>query len=448
MFHSRGSGPASAWTAALLLSALYVVSYLDRLIFSLLMDPIKAELDASDTQMGLLVGTSFAVFYVLFALPMARQADRGNRHRLICIGALIWTVMTAASAFATSYGMLVVFRIGVALGEAALVPAAMSIIGDLFTRERRTMPLAIFVGAGSIGAASAMILGAASIQLVSSPWVSGLPVVGGLATWRLTLLLVAAPGLLLTLLFALLVREPVRQSDQGSGQTDLASVAAHVRANLKSYLMLYWTAGLNGMIALALLTWYPAMLSRKFGMPASEAGYLFGMICLAVIPVAALAGPALLARINRRGRNDGYVWVALLCLALLLPFLIASLLAPSAILSLAFAAPAYALLLCLSNLSVVIMPLMPPGAMRGQIAALYMFVVNLVALGVGPLVVALFSDQIFPGPDGLGKSLIAIACVAAPLAGAGLLLARRHFAETMRSATLVEVQSVDHRSAP
>lgn len=441
VLQSHGPAPAVSWTAALLLSALYIVSYLDRLIFSLLVDPIKADLGASDTQMAMLVGTSFAIFYVLFALPMARYADRGNRKRLIVLGALIWNGMTAASAFAPNFGVLVALRIGVALGEAALVPAAMSIIGDLFERERRTTPLAIFVGAGSVGAASAMILGAASIQLVSSPWVAALPFVAGLATWRLTLLFVGIPGLLVTSLFWLLVKEPPRQSLSANRSTDLSTVARHLKANLRSYLMLYGVAGLNGMIALAMLAWYPAMLGRKFAMARPEAGYLFGLICLVVIPISAFAGPAAMGWINRRNRHDGYVWVGLACLALLVPLLVASLNAPSAAISLALAAPAYALLLCLSNLSVVIMPLMPPAAMRGQISALYMFVVNLIALGAGPLVVALLSDHFFPGPDGLGRALITLTCIAAPLACAGLLLARARFAQTMNLAALADARS-------
>jgi len=198
------------WVTVILLGLLYIVSFIDRLILALMIEPIKSELHVSDVQMGLLIGSAFAIFYTLASIPLARVADTGNRKWLIVAGAGTWGAMTVASAFAGSFTVLLICRIGVGLGEAALVPAALSLIADLFPREKRALPTSIFVMIGACGAAGAMIIGAVVLKLAISAdfWV--LSFIGETAPWRLTLILVGFPAILLTAAVAAIVREPGR----------------------------------------------------------------------------------------------------------------------------------------------------------------------------------------------------------------------------------------------
>lgn len=423
-----------AWATVLFLCVLYFFAYLDRLIFSLLIGGIKAEFGTSDTALGLLVGASFATFYVLFALPMSRLADRWNRRRLIFIAALVWNGMTAASAFAPNFETLVVMRIGVALGEAALVPAAMSMIGDLFEREYRTRPIAIFVGAGSIGAAGSLVFGAGIVQLATLPAITALPGIGDLASWRLTLFLLGAPGLIFTLLFGLLSREPERLDHPDLAQPSLSDVARHFKSQFGAYAAIILTPCLIGLSGMAMLTWYPTYLVRNLSMDVAQAGYGFGLIGLIGTPFAVIAGPALMNFINRKGRDDGYTWVCMIGSVATVPLVIACMAAPTAFASLAFAAPAYFLIMTVSNLSIVSMPLLAPSRLRGQAMALFMFIGVLVSLGFGPYIVAFISEDLYPGDAGLGKAMTLLTCVVVPPYVALLLFTRKAFAAAMRAA--------------
>lgn len=433
--------PAQAWTAVVFLAVFYLVSYIDRLILSLLIQPIKADLQVSDTQIGLLIGTSFAIFYTLFGLPLARFADRTNRRNLIFAGALLWNAMTVASAFATSFPMLVVLRIGVALGEAVLLPSALSMIGDLFVREKRSLPTSVFVGVGATGGAGALIVGAAGLQFVSQPWVTQLPFVGGMDPWRLTLLFIGGPGTLIALLFFLLVREP-RRIDQSPPKAPVSEVFSHMKANVRAYVGLFGVAALIALLNLGVLAWYPTHLVRSFGLKASDAGYLFGMIGVATTLVGGLTVPNIADWLNRKGRHDGFIWAALVSILILTPLLIISLRAPTATVSLAFAAPAFLVMIGMGIMCTATVPLLPPGHLRGQVAALYLLVANAVGLGVGPLLIALLSDKLFPGAEGLGKSIAALVLIIVPVQIVLLLWSRKGFAVSLKTAAEHEAATV------
>lgn len=424
----------TAWATVLLLCVLYMFAFLDRLIFSLLIGGIKGEFGVSDTQLGLLAGASFAVFYVLFALPMSRVADRWNRRRLILIAALIWNGMTAASAFAPNFQTLVFMRIGVALGEAALVPAAMSMLGDLFDRQSRTRPLAVFVGAGSVGASGSLVFGAAIVQLATLPALHAMPIIGGLAPWRLTLFLLGTPGLIFVCLFGLLSREPERLVHAGPQHPSVREIARHMSGNVASYAAVILTPCLIGMAGMAMLTWYPTYLERHFAMPIAEAGYAFGLAGLLGTPVAVATGPALMHLIDRKVRHDGYIWVIVAATLGIVPLVVASMAAPTKLLSLAFVFPAYLLNMIAANLSIVVMPLLAPATMRGQAIAVFSFVAVLVSLGLGPYIVAFVSEELYPGESGLGHAITFVTCAVAPLQIAVMLLTRKAFARAMQAA--------------
>lgn len=434
MSHYSTIPRGAAWATVLLLSVLCVVAYLDRLIFGLLIGGVKSELGLSDTQLGLLAGPAFAGFYVLFALPMSRIADRWDRRMLIVIAALLWNGMTAASAFAPNYPTLVLLRIGVALGEAALVPSAMSMIGDLFERDSRTRPLSIFVGAGSLGTGGSLVFGAAVMQLAASPMVSSLPWIGAMPSWRLTLLLLGVPGLILVCVFAVLAKEPRRLVQKGTDEASVRDVARHMLEHVGAYAAVIMTACMIGLLTFAMLTWYPTYLVRNFGWEISQAGYAFGLVGLFVTPFAVVAGPALLTIIHRWRRDEGFIWIAIVGVLLVGGLIVASMSAPTARASVALAAPAYFVILTVGNLSVITMPLLPPASMRGQAMAVYMFIAGLFGLGLGPLIVAIISERFFPGDAGLGKALAAVAWVVAPVLVLGLLATRKRFVAGMRAA--------------
>ena len=201
---------AYAWYVVVALTLGYIVSFIDRQILSLLIDPIRRELGLGDFQMSLIGPPAFATCFLLFGLVFGRLADHVNRTRLVAFGISVWCVMTAACAFADGAVELFVARMGVGLGEAVLTPCALSLISDLFAREKVGKPIALYTMGISLGSSIAFIVGAALVGWLEAGGHDPFAGLGITATWRETFLLVGLPGLVLVPLF-LTMREPARR---------------------------------------------------------------------------------------------------------------------------------------------------------------------------------------------------------------------------------------------
>ena len=201
---------AYAWYTVVLLTVAYVFSFIDRYILGLLVEPIKNDLGLTDTEIGLLLGPAFAIFYTTMGLPIGWLADRGRRAWIVTAGITIWSLATAACGLARSFPQLFLARVSVGVGEATLGPCALSMIADSFPEERRGKPIAFYCSALGIGAGIASLAGASVFTWSKS--VSGieLPVVGLVAPWQFAFIVVGLPGILLAFLMFFL-REPARQ---------------------------------------------------------------------------------------------------------------------------------------------------------------------------------------------------------------------------------------------
>lgn len=429
--------PVRAWATVAILSALYVVSFVDRLVLALLVEPIKAELGVSDVQIGLLIGTSFAIFYSLAGLPIARIADTGNRVLLITAGALLWGLTTAGAAFADSFAVLLILRIGVAFGEAALTPAAMSLMGDMFTHEKRALPYSVYVMIGVCGGSAAMLIGAFVLEQVSGTQFI-LPFLNGLSPWRLTLFFVGLPAVLLAIAIPLIVREPRRILAAGTSEPLTREVIAHLRDNRTTYLGFFGVTAMVSIVNFSVLAWFPSHLIRSYGLPPATAGYLFGIFGV----VASIIGGLLLPFCSRRmvagGRPDGHIRVAIVALMISTPLLIAALLAPSARWSIALVAVPLVCQLGLGILLAAVAPLLAPGRVRAQMVALYYLVISLIGLGVGPLLVAALSEALFPPAQGIGRSLASVVLLFGPVQLGLLFWSRGAFGRSYRTAAETE----------
>jgi MFS family permease len=207
-------GGAYAWYVLGILFLVYVLNFVDRQILSILAQDIKASLGIGDAQIGFLYGTAFAIFYSLFGIPLGRLADGWYRGRLIALGLSVWSAMTAYSGLAASFGQLAVARIGVGIGEASASPAAYSLLGDYFPRERRALVLAIYSAGLLVGAALSLPIGGSIAHSWSRHFAAG-DAPFGLAGWQAAFLAVGIPGLLLAA-WVLTLREPLRGIADGT----------------------------------------------------------------------------------------------------------------------------------------------------------------------------------------------------------------------------------------
>lgn len=213
--------PLYRWYVITILALAYAVSYIDRMIISLMVDPIKASFDLSDTQVSLLLGLSFAIFYTTSAIPIAWLADRFSRRNIIIAGITVWCLMTSACGLVKGFPSLFLARMGVGLGEAALAPAGNSLIADAVPKESLGKAVGLFAGGIAAGVGIAMMAGGWVLSAIGPDKIYRLPVIGELAGWQLTFIIVGLAGLGVGALM-LTVKEPKRRddhSDEGSGSS-------------------------------------------------------------------------------------------------------------------------------------------------------------------------------------------------------------------------------------
>lgn len=424
--------PTYGWYVVGVLLIAYTLSFVDRMILSLLVAPIRAALDISDTEVSLLIGLAFALFYTLLGLPIAWIADRWNRRNLILVGVALWCVMTAGCGFAGSYATLFLARMGVGVGEAALSPAAYSMLSDVFPRDRLARAMAVYSIGVPLGSGIAMILGSFVVQAVLAAPVVELPLIGPVEAWRTIFLWVAAPGLLVCLLL-LTVREPVRQGSvkaAATGEGAAPGFLVHLKAQRIALGALFAGMSLIGLVMYGVIAWVPTFFARTYGMDVSTAGLWFGIIMATGGAAGLVAGGSLADRLFGRGVADAHLRVMRLSILLGGPPLLAAVLMPGPIPAFVLLAVAFPML-TMHGVGTVALQLITPNEYRARVTALYFFIVNLVGLGFGPMLMALLTDHLFGFDGALRYSIALVTGVALPLAAIILTMGFKAYAREL-----------------
>ena len=421
--------PRVAWYGLAILILLYTSSFIDRLIVGLLIEPIKEDLGASDTLMGLLVGTAFALLYTLMGFPFGRLADRYQRRRIIAAGATVWSIMTMLCGLAASYWQLFVARLGVGVGAAALTPCAYSMISDLFKPRWLPVAMGIYVMAVAIGSGLAFMIGGAIVSMVSGAEAIQVPLIGPLKPWQVAFVVAGLPGLPLAALM-LTVREPLRRGllAQKPGRPPeslpLGQVIRFVAQRWRSYAALILPACLLTMLSYAFAAWIPAYFIRVHGWSAGQAGLIFGACILVTGVAATLSGGALCSWLLARGSPTAYVRVLLYAAVALLPLASTATLFSNQWLALAALATFNFFSASWGGPVAAGMQALTPNQMRGQMSALYLFAVNITGLALGPLLVGALTDYFFEAARDLKYSMALVGVLLTPPA-IGLLLSGR-----------------------
>lgn len=410
-----------AWTVVAILIATAILSYTDRQVLSLLVDPIRGELHISDQQVGYLLGAAFAVVYGVAGIPLGLLADRTSRRNLIFGGVLVWSCGTLACGLSQTFGQLFAARIVVGLGEAVLSPAAISLISDYFPPSRRGTAVGCFLSGIAMGIGAAILIGGGVLHFVESGALAGTPLAAQPA-WRLVLLFIGAPGLVWSLAI-LLIREPVRQATQkpaGIAGTDaVPSVTTWVRVA-----PIFLVVALASLVDNAVGGWSPTLLIREFGKDPAQVGVELGLLVTAGFGGGVLLGGWLADRAAVRGGWSRKLGVCLVSGLLILPasLLINTAQFTSALLSI----PLYFALsgiVTASGFSAILDVV--PNRSRGLAMAISFFLNVAVGAGIGPTAVTFASDHVFGPAAGLGPAITLTVCGGYALAILALLYARR-----------------------
>ncbi len=415
------AAPALGWYTVGVLTVAYVFSFIDRSILSLLVGPIRADLGISDTQISVLHGLAFAVFYTLLGIPIASLADRRNRRNLIAIGVAFWSLATAACGLTRNFWQLFVARIGVGVGEAALSPAAYSMIADSFPPDKLGRALSVYTLGAIAGIGLALIIGGAVIGSVATGTDVTLPLVGNLRPWQLVFFIVGLPGLLVAL-WILSLKEPVRRRVAPVGEeSGLKPLLRYMRLHWQAYTAHLGGFALLGIVLNSLTAWTPSHFIRNFSLSPGEAAFWLGMLIIVFATSGVIAGGWWSDRAQQQGRSDGPLRAGVISAVGSLLFGSVAPLAGSLTLALVLYAPLLFFCTFAYGAAPAAVQLMTPAPMRAVASAIYLFFLNFIGMGLGPLLTAAVTDYVFRSDLAVGRSLALVVGVSA--AGSALLLA-------------------------
>lgn len=421
---------AKGWWAVTVLSLAYTLSFIDRTIISLVIEPIKADLHLSDTQIALLQGLAFGLFYAVMGLPLGWLVDKLSRRRLITAAISFWCVMTAACGAAGHFWHLFIARMGVGAGEAGLSPAAISMISDYFPPERRALPIGVYSAASAAGAGLALVLGGAVVAAIGRMPPQSLPLFGPVSAWQAVFIMVGLAGLVIALLM-LTVTEPARRSGPPSASAQAApttdTLLRHIRMAPGFFVTLTLGMALYTALVYAILSWTPAALMRGFGWGPGEVGLKYGMIVLVCGAGGTIFGGWLSGLLQRRGVQAAALWISGLAMVAAGPALALATSITTPVAAMALFAPAMFIFTMPGGLAIAAIQQAVSAAVRGRASAAYYLVLGIVGLALGPLTVALLTDHLFADPAAVGRSLAVTAMIYGPISGLLVLWSIRPF---------------------
>lgn len=421
------------WYMATVIAIAFFLSYVDRMALSLLVEDIKADLHITDFQFSLLQGLAFSLFYAVMGIPLGKLADSANRKKLLAACAGLWSLFTAGCGLAHSFIWMFICRIGVGVGESGLTPAAYSLASDMFPRRQLGRATSIFTLGAYIGGGGGIIAIGLALSFFQNGGASWLPWIGHWAPWRLTLIALGLPGVVISLLILFTFREPVRGAmggvEAGKDHSSFRDTRQYLRQEWRVFLPLMLGVSLCSFVTYGSAAWAPAFFMRTFEWNPQAVAANYGTLNLIASIIGPLVGGYLLDR-SSRGTDVGKsmsVLVLIICVAgglAIAPMMDSPAYALAFITIGIFAKTAYGTMLPAMT------QLMVPATMRGQIVAIYVFASNIVGSLFGPAAIAALTDFVFHDPNRLGESMSIVASAALPLAILMFALARRALTQT------------------
>ncbi|HEV8331205.1 MAG TPA: MFS transporter [Steroidobacteraceae bacterium] len=411
-----------AWYLVFTLLIFYIFSFIDRQIISLMVGPLKRDMGVNDTFIGLLQGPTFAIFYTLCGIPIGRLADRINRKKVIAVGVVIWSLMATLCGLARNFWQLFAVRIGVGVGEAALSPAAYSMITDAFPRHKLGRAFSVYNMGIAIGSGTALLVGGLIAVAVSGVGKTfTLPLLGEVRGWQFLFIVTGAPGLLLPLLL-LTVREPARRGMMRTADNTvpdrlpLKEVLAFMGKNGLFYRPHFLAMAMMACLGYAVGAWLPEVMARTYSIEPGRVGAILGTSTIVINTLGIFTAGRICDRLTARGHTDAPIWV---CFGTAVAVVVTSALPafmPTAILGLT--------MMCIAGFPfhgyVAMGPMavnqVTPNQMRAQVSSVYLFTVNLLGLGLGPYLVPFISDYILRDPSQIRWALLIVVATSGSIA--------------------------------
>ena len=422
-----------SYSAVAILTLAQIFAFIDRQIPSMLVEPIKQDFNLTDSQIALLGGAAFSIFYAIMALPIGYAVDRYQRTKVLGTGIFLWSLMTALAGLANSFGKLFGARIGVAVGEAVMAPTSVSLVSDSFPENKQGKPMGIITAGVYIGIGITLLGGGFLIDYLTSIGGITLPLIGYLKPWQATFMIVGIPGLVLAIA-AFYLKEPKRLEEQTDKQLkDRKNVFLHLKEHRKTLIPMF-----GGLIFMALIFysfsfWAPTMMIRTFDISLTEVGFILGMITIISSITGTIAAGSAVDYLRNKNYSDAPVRAAMIAVILALP----------PIISLSFVQNELGAWICIALYLLFISSFAPLGLLaisgvstgnvKGQTAAIHAFLMMAFGLSLGPQLTAFFTDFVFVDPNLLINSVSLTGLIVLPISALLFKLSLSRYRESSES---------------
>jgi MFS family permease len=413
----------------ILLSVAYGFSTLDRSILPIMITVLQRDLHITDTEFAVLQGLAFGVFYSLAAIPLGWLSDRYPRRTVVALSVGFWSAMTAMTGLVHTYRLMLLTRIGLAVGESSLQPAAYSMLADLYPKEKLGRAIGLFSVAGPVGASSAFLIGGMLMALLASRPAIPLPLLGSIHAWQVIFLIIGLPGIVLAfLIFA--CGEPARRQADNGGKASRPALWESVKRDKLVYGMILIAFTLMLIMNTAVMAWFPAMMFRVHHAGTKLTGVVMA-VGTAFGAIAYVMGGYLADRWIKRGHNDAHMRVGVLAALLTAPTVAIAAFGPNVWVSsggicLSFFAASLSLTSTLAGVQLI-----TPPYHRATLTSVLMALGSLIAHSGGTLLVALITEKILKRQDQVNIALVIVACVAMPIAALCFNFARARYARLL-----------------
>jgi MFS family permease len=428
-----------AWYVVGVLTVIYIFSFIDRQILSLLVEPIKRDFQINDTKISYLTGMAFVIFYTLCGIPFGRLADGKSRRAIIAVGFVLWSLMTALCGVTRNFIQMFLCRIGVGVGEASLSPSAFSLITDYFPKERLATAISVYSMGIYLGAGIAYLLGGIVVGFASSQEMYNLPLIGATHSWQMIFFIVGLPGVLAALLLYT-VKEPARRHRRlMTSQTGvikpvdvpLRQVFNYILENKVTFFCHNIGFGLISLSTNAGGAWNPTYFVRNHGWTPAKVGIFMGIILAIMGTIGIVSAGRFSDWLSEHGYKDAPMRVGMLAVLLLTPVGIAFYLAPNGNVAMWLYVPLVYFASAPFGVAPAAIQQIMPNAMRGQASAIYIFLISVIGLGLGPTAVALVTDYVFHDNYAIRYSLLIVGGAAQLIAALILWLGMKPFAASL-----------------
>ena len=422
-----------SYSAVAILTLAQIFAFIDRQIPSMLVEPIKQDFNLTDSQIALLGGAAFSIFYAIMALPIGYAVDRYQRTKVLGTGIFLWSLMTALAGLANSFGKLFGARIGVAVGEAVMAPTSVSLVSDSFPENKQGKPMGIITAGVYIGIGITLLGGGILIDYLTSIGGITLPLIGYLKPWQATFMIVGIPGLVLAIA-AFYLKEPQRVEEQIDTQLkDRKNVFLHLKEHRKTLIPMF-----GGLIFMALIFysfsfWAPTMMIRTFDISLTEVGFVLGMITIISSITGTIVAGSAVDYLRNKNYSDAPVRAAMIAVILALP----------PIISLSFVQSELGAWICIALYLLFISSFAPLGLLaisgvstgnvKGQTAAIHAFLMMAFGLSLGPQLTAFFTDFVFVDPNLLINSVSLTGLIVLPISALLFKLSLSRYRESSES---------------